>query len=90
MRAHGNEKAGHHREPWLITDSNAIRRAIWLRYSFIHYLYTTFIEAVETGVPIMRPMFLEFPQDTTTFSMQSQFMFGSDILVVPKITDAQN
>ena len=35
----------------------------------------------------MRPMFLDFPQDETLFSIGSQFMFGDNILVAPKLND---
>jgi alpha-glucosidase (family GH31 glycosyl hydrolase) len=49
------------------------------------YLYTTFHDASQTGVPIMRPMFLDFPQDETLFGTASQFMFGDSILVSPKL-----
>lgn len=51
----------------------------------MHYLYTAFHVANTEGTPIMRPMWMEFPTDTNTFSMGSQFMFGSDMLVAPKL-----
>ena len=62
-----------------------IRESIFLRYNLIHYLYTMFYDAVLTGVPIMRPMWLEFPQNTDMFSITSQFMFGDSILFAPKL-----
>lgn len=49
------------------------------------YLYTTFHDASQTGVPIMRPMFLDFPHDESLFGTASQFMFGDSILVSPKL-----
>jgi len=42
--------------------------------------------STETGVPIIRPMWYEFPTDTATFDLDQQFMFGSSILVAPKTT----
>lgn len=76
------------REPWIQTQrvQNAIRDAINRRYDIIHYLYTTFYTATQTGQPLMRPMWFEFPDDTTFTSMDSQFMLGDSILVAPKIT----
>jgi len=44
-----------------------IRETVFGRYSLIHYLYTTFKKASEEGTPIMRPMFLEFPEDEALF-----------------------
>ena len=53
------------REPWIQTQrvQRAIRDAINRRYDMIHYLYTTFQTATQTGEPLMRPMWFEFPDD---------------------------
>jgi alpha 1,3-glucosidase len=68
MRAHGDEKNVkncHKREPWLYDTETqeVIKESVFLRYRLIHYLYTAFYNATLTGVPIMRPMWLEFPKD---------------------------
>jgi len=88
MRAHGDELGGHMREPWLFKPhvQEVIRQTVWQRYSFIHYLYTTFYFGSKTGIPIMRPMFLEFPKDFFTFTLSSQFMFGDSFLFAMKNT----
>ena len=54
------------REPWIQTQrvQKVIRDAINRRYDMIHYLYTVFYEATQTGTPFMRPMWLEFPDDS--------------------------
>ena len=44
-----------------------------------------FYDAVLTGVPIMRPMWLEFPQNAEMFNVTSQFMFGDAFLFAPKL-----
>lgn len=38
------------------------------------------------GLPIIRPLWLEFPTNEQTFGVQDQFMFGSSILVAPRLT----
>lgn len=48
-------------------------------------MYNLFFESSKTGLPIIRPMWYEFPQDEMTFDLNHQFMFGNDILVSPKI-----
>lgn len=75
------------REPWIQTQrvQNVIRDAINRRYDMIHYLYTTFREATQTGKPLMRPMWFEFPDDALFVSTDSQFMLGESMLVAPKI-----
>ena len=40
-------------------------------------------QASETGVPAMRPLFLEFPEDEHAAELDDEFLFGSDLLVAP-------
>ena len=77
-------------EPWVDgPEHEAIRRRyIEERYRLMPYLYTTAEENSRTGVPIMRPLFLEFPHATTDgspFDLQSgsEFLFGPGLLVAP-------
>lgn len=75
------------REPWLQSErvQNVVRDAIHQRYKNSHYHYTLFHEANTRGTPIMRPMWYEFPHDVNTFDLTNQFMYGSSILVAPKM-----
>jgi alpha-glucosidase len=63
-----------------------IREALFIRYSLIHYAYTTFKYGSLTGIPIMRPMMLEFPAEEEFFKIGNQFMYGDKFLVSPKIS----
>jgi len=58
---------------------------VFFRYTLIHYIYTAFNQAALLGIPIMRPMYLDFPQDEALFGTATQFMFGDNILVSPKL-----
>jgi alpha-glucosidase len=51
------------------------------------YLYTSMEETSRTGVPLMRAMFVEFPNDRDFDNNDSEFMFGNDLLIAPKLTD---
>ena len=42
-------------------------------------------EASRTGVPLMRPMYMEFPSDPALATSGEQYMFGSGLLVAPKV-----
>jgi mannosyl-oligosaccharide alpha-1,3-glucosidase len=77
------------REPWVFGDEyTAIHRSVAMtRYSLLPFWYTVFYEAYRTGVPVMRPMFAEFPMSEVTFTMDDQWMIGSALLVKP-VTDA--
>jgi alpha 1,3-glucosidase len=78
------------REPWVHGEPHtSIRRATAMqRYSLLPYWYSTFREAQTTGLPVMRTMFTEFPDDPNTFSLQEQWMVGSALLVKP-VTDPE-
>ena len=76
-------------EPWVHGRRHeAIRReAIEARYRLLPYVYTVAEEASRDGIPMMRPMFLEFPEAggrwTLDHAAPTQFMWGPDLLVAP-------
>ena len=47
------------------------------------YLYRQAVIAHETGVPMMRPMFMEYPQDRSCHNLDLQYMMGDSLLVAP-------
>jgi alpha-glucosidase len=74
-------------EPWSfgVTHEIANRKAIELRYQLLPEIYNVMHEASETGIPALRPAFLEFPTDSNTWDQDDQFMFGADLLVAPVV-----
>ena len=75
------------REPWVDgPEHEAIRkRYIETRYRLLPYIYTSMEESSRTGVPLMRPMFVEFPDEETLTTNGEEFMFGGSLLVAPKV-----
>ncbi|KAG0198537.1 hypothetical protein BGX28_008026 [Mortierella sp. GBA30] len=73
------------REPWLFGEpyTTQIREAVRTRYTFLPFWYTLFQESSVDGMPIIRPMFTEFPQDEAVFGMDDQYMIGNALLVKP-------
>ncbi|MBI3664253.1 MAG: glycoside hydrolase family 31 protein [Acidobacteria bacterium] len=63
------------------------RRAIELRYRLMPYIYTIFEETTRTGLPMMRPLFLEYPGETNLYDNDQEFLFGRDILVAPVLSE---
>lgn len=63
------------------------KKSIELRYKLLPYLYTQFRASSLNGLPIMRPLMLEFPSDTSTYRIESEFMIGSELLVVPIVIE---
>jgi alpha-glucosidase len=76
-------------EPWVSgPEQESIRRRyIELRYRLMPYLYTAIEEASRTGIPPMRPLFLEYPRQTEFYGDNRDFLFGADILVAPVVTE---
>ena len=67
-----------------------MRDAIHTRYTLLPYFYTLFREANVTGVPVLRPLWMEFPQDEATFSNDEAFMVGNGLLVQGVYTKVLN
>uniref|UniRef100_A0A8C1ESI8 Glucosidase II alpha subunit a n=2 Tax=Cyprinus carpio TaxID=7962 RepID=A0A8C1ESI8_CYPCA len=76
------------REPWLFGPENTalIREAIRQRYALLPYWYQLFYNAHRTGQPVMRPLWVEYPDDFATFSIEDEYLIGKDLLVHP-VTD---
>ncbi len=75
-------------EPWSFGEQveDISRRAIELRYRLLPYFYTVLQQATTEGLPIVRPMLMEFQDDAHTHSLDDQFMLGSHLLVAPILT----
>jgi len=65
------------------TVTEAVRKLLQLRMSFIPYLYTAFNEYQTTGKPPIRALVLDWPDDPKAREIDDQFMFGDSMLVAP-------
>ena len=59
------------------------RRFVGLRYEMIPYTYTYSRIAHETGLPLVRGMYLEYPGQEAAYTHDQQYMFGKEFLVAP-------
>ncbi len=71
-------------------DSNDTLIAGFVRWSRVHaalapYVQHLVTEAQDTGLPAQRALFLHYPKDAETFTIQDQFLYGADMLVAPVI-----
>jgi len=82
---------GYDQEPWRFGQfyEDIIRKYLKLRYQLLPFLYTTLEEAHRTGVPVFRPLVLNYQADTNTYNLDDQFMIGTDLLVAPILTAGQ-
>lgn len=81
-RLHGSSS---YRVPWLYDDEavDVLREFSLLKRRLMPYLYACAVEAHEEGVPMMRPMMFEFPDDPACHTLDRQYMLGSSLLVAP-------
>ncbi|MBO4937557.1 MAG: glycoside hydrolase family 31 protein [Oscillospiraceae bacterium] len=81
-RSHGQATP---REPWIYSETaqKAFLKINKLRYRMLPYLYSTGYETVREGIPMMRAMLLEYPEDLNVRSISSQYMLGGSLLVAP-------
>jgi len=72
-------------DPWSYgTRHEAInRRAIELRYELLPHLYDVMEEASRTGLPAIRPLLLEYPDDAETYELDDEILLGHDLLAAP-------
>ncbi|KAM4542719.1 neutral alpha-glucosidase C [Odontesthes bonariensis] len=77
------------REPWLFGAevTAAIRSVIQQRYCLLPYWYTLFHRAHTSGLPPVRPLWVEFPREQSTFTVDNQYMIGGALLACP-VTEA--
>ena len=78
-------------EPWSYgTVHESINRAaIELRYELLPHLYNVLAESSATGLPAMRPLVLEYPDDRRTWGLDDEFMLGRDLLLAPVLQEGQ-
>ena len=78
-------------EPWVFGPKvlNIYRKFLNLRYQFIPYLYDCFYQETQTGIPVMRPLVLNYPNDETVRNMNDEYMVGDQILVAPILQQGQ-
>lgn len=81
-RLHGSSS---YRVPWLFDEEacEVLRKFVKLKCRLMPYLYRQAVEAHENGIPVLRPMFMEFPEDRACEVLDRQYMLGDSLLVAP-------
>lgn len=75
------------REPWGFDETfvEDFRRAVELKYALMPYIYAQAQQSSAQGWPMLRALFLEYPDDPTSWLIEDEYLFGSDLLVAPMI-----
>lgn len=81
-RLHGNSS---YRVPWLFDEEavEVLRFFAKLKCSLMPYIYAMAHKAGDSGIPVMRPMIMAFPDDPACIYLDRQYMLGDSLLVAP-------
>ena len=84
MRTHSSIQCKPH-FPWLYGTNalDAMRDALDLRYRLIPYYYSLAHDTFAAGLPLMRPLVMEFPDDPQVVNLSSEWMMGDSLLAAP-------
>jgi alpha-glucosidase/alpha-D-xyloside xylohydrolase len=61
------------------------RKYLELRYRMLPYLYSAVRESTQTGLPVMRALWLHYSEDATAVARGDQYLWGRDMLVAPVV-----
>jgi alpha-D-xyloside xylohydrolase len=73
------------KEPWEYRAAfmDDFRRTVELKYRLMPYVYAQAKDSVERGLPMVRALFVEYPTDPGSWTVEDEYLFGADILVAP-------
>lgn len=79
-------------EPWGYGEDfmNAFRLADNMRYELMPYIYAQAKDCSERGLPMLRALFVEYPNDPGSWLVDDEYLFGADILVAPLFEDVNS
>lgn len=77
--------SGQDNEVWSFGEDNyeILKKYLFLREKLRPYIRECMRRASETGEPVMRPLFFDFPEDQKAWETEDAYMFGKDLLVAP-------
>ncbi|MGL5085757.1 MAG: TIM-barrel domain-containing protein, partial [Clostridium sp.] len=78
-------------EPWSFgaRAEKIAKNAIKLRYEILPYIYDLYYVCHKEGLPIFRPMIMEYPDDKNLLNIKEQFMLGENMLVAPVVNEGE-
>ncbi len=77
--------SGQDNEVWSFGEENTpiLTNFLFIRERLRPYIRECMRTAHETGAPVMRPLFYDFPEDAACWDVEDSYMFGPDLLVAP-------
>lgn len=83
--------SGQDNEVWSFGEDNyeILKKYLFIRERLRPYIRECMRQASETGAPVMRPLFFDFPEDRVAWEVEDAYMFGPDLLVAPVMEEGQ-
>lgn len=88
--SHARSHGAPPKEPWEYSQEflNTFRKADQMRYRLMPYIYAQAKDCSERGLPMVRALFVEYPNDPGSWLVDDQYLFGSDMLVAPLLENS--
>lgn len=91
MRIHVGKGHFYDVRPWLFENNETrrvLREALQLRHALIPYLYTMAQRAHRESLPLMQPMYYDYPEEEAAYHCPHQYLFGTELIAAPFVTPA--
>lgn len=85
MRLHSSCSEFNGKEPWRFKKETeiAMGEALRLRHAMIPYLYTMNYRSYQENLPLILPMYYDYPEERDAYERRNQYMFGTELIVAP-------
>ena len=85
MRLHSTCSEFYGKEPWRFKKETemVMGNALRQRHQMMPYLYTMNYRAYKESMPLIMPMYYDYPEEHASYQVKNQFMFGTELLVAP-------
>ena len=92
LRTHGGNNPATERRIWAFPEEtyNIAKQAWLLRYSLIPYIYSAARQCYDTGLPLCRPLYYEWPALDEAYAHGGEYLYGNDLLVHPVVERADD
>ncbi len=85
-RLHATKGPYYDRRPWIFEDAEILRvmkEALQLRHAFVPYIYTMARRAHDESLPLVTPMYYDYPEAEAAYHCPQQYNFGSELIAAP-------
>jgi len=88
LRLHSSDSPFNTREPWAFSNEShsVCAKFLQFRHRLVPYLYSVNADSIDSYKSLVEPVYYDYPERQEAYAHKNQFMFGSQLLVVPVVT----